>query len=169
MGKLKFIFSYLNHQGSQQPVRTEEEKRKHKEIQLSDRKVKRKVNEHTWASPGGRQTRMSFSIYCWKPNVVQNMCASVGEKFAEVVYWMESEACGFGAWINCRVYPRSATMCVFALAALLQLAGYHSNSAGFIMSSRPEAIQSSFPSLLLNVTMLLDILTINLTNLMRGY
>lgn len=97
------------------------------------------------------------------------MCASVGEKFAEVVYWMKSEACGFGAGINCRVYPRSAAMCVFALAALLQLAGYHSNSAGFITCSRPEAIQSSFPSLVLNVTMLLDILTINLTNLMRGY
>lgn len=112
---------------------------------------------------------MSFFIHCWKLSVVQNTCASVGEKFAEVVYWMESEACGFGAGINCRVYPRSAAMCVFALAALLQLAGYHSNSAGFITCSRPEAIQSPFPSLVLNVTMLLDILTINLTNLTRGY
>lgn len=41
---------------------------------------------------------------------------SVGEKLAEVVYWMESEACGFGSGINCYVYPRSAAMCVFALA-----------------------------------------------------
>lgn len=44
--------------------------------------------------------------------------------------------------INCCVYPRSAAVCVFALAAKLQLAGYHSDSAGFMKASRPEAVQS---------------------------
>lgn len=31
---------------------------------------------------------------------------------AEVVYWLEREACSSGAAINCCVYPRSAAVCV---------------------------------------------------------
>lgn len=61
---------------------------------------------------------------------------------AKVVYWLESEACGSGAGINCCVYLRSAAVCVFALAAKLQLAGYHTDSAGFMEASRLEAGRS---------------------------